>query len=64
MARRVTGGPVTRLSRLRKAQWSSQAEGATVGYESRMQADILALLELFRGRVPDPETRAGWPSWR
>jgi hypothetical protein len=31
---------------------------APVGYEERMQADILALLELFRGRVPDPETHA------
>jgi hypothetical protein len=29
-----------------------------VGYEARMQADILAMLELFRGRVPDPETNA------
>lgn len=29
-----------------------------MGYEARMQADILALLELFRGRVPDPETHA------
>jgi len=29
-----------------------------VGYEVGMQADILALLELFRGRVPDPETHA------
>jgi hypothetical protein len=29
-----------------------------VGYEARMQADILAMLHLFRGRVPDPETHA------
>ena len=29
-----------------------------MGYEARMQADILALLELFRGRMPDPETHA------
>jgi len=27
-----------------------------VGYESQMQADILALLQLFRDRVPDKET--------
>jgi hypothetical protein len=26
--------------------------------EVRMQADILALLNLFKGRVPDPETHA------
>ena len=29
-----------------------------MGYEDRMQEDILALLELFRDRVPDPETHA------
>lgn len=29
-----------------------------MGYEVRMQADILALLQLFQGRVPDPETHA------
>lgn len=29
-----------------------------MGYESQLQADILALLGLFRGRVPDPETHA------
>ncbi len=29
-----------------------------MGHELRMQADISALLELFRGRVPDPETHA------
>jgi hypothetical protein len=29
-----------------------------MGYEARMQCDILALLELFRGRVPDSETHA------
>jgi hypothetical protein len=30
-----------------------------VGYEVRMQADILALLGLFRGHVPDTDTN-GW----
>jgi hypothetical protein len=29
-----------------------------MGYEAGMQADILALLQLFAGRVPDPETHA------
>jgi hypothetical protein len=29
-----------------------------MSYESRIQADILALLELFEDRVPDPETLA------
>ena len=29
-----------------------------MGYEARMQADMLALLELFRGLVLDPETHA------
>jgi len=29
-----------------------------VGYEARMQVDILALLRLFQDRVPDPETHA------
>jgi hypothetical protein len=27
-----------------------------VGYETQMQADILALLRLFHSRVPDPES--------
>jgi hypothetical protein len=31
--------------------------GETLGYEARMQADILELLDLFRGQVPDSETR-------
>ncbi|MCL1473193.1 hypothetical protein [Argonema antarcticum] len=30
-----------------------------MGYEVPMQADILALLQLFQGRVPDPESH-GW----
>ena len=29
-----------------------------MGYEAQMQADIVALLELFRERVPDLETHA------
>jgi hypothetical protein len=29
-----------------------------MGYEGQMQEDILALLQLFRDRVPDPETHA------
>jgi hypothetical protein len=30
----------------------------TMGYEAGMQADILALLRLFAGRMPDPQTHA------
>lgn len=29
-----------------------------MGYEVQMQSEIVALLELFRGRVPDTETHA------
>jgi hypothetical protein len=41
-----------------------------MGYEARMQADILALLQLFRDHVPDTETNAwvievagGYANW-